>query len=342
MALRGWGVTHWLIVVCVAVFVIDRQLPLTSTFLAPGAIITPQLYERRSEIPQSDIVERLTVEPNSQTGELTYIHKPTGYPISSEIVLRVHPIQKYLQFTTAQALMYPDKFRGLVGFEFWRFFGYQFLHADWKHLLFNMLGLWFFGHEVERFLGRKRFLAFYLLCGFFGALLYMLLNAGGVALAENGVTKIPPFLPHTPYLPLIGASGSVYGVIIAGACLAPNDIALLLYVIPMKLRTLAIALIVMAVATLLTQGTNAGGQAAHLGGAMAGWYFIRHPATLSNFFDFLGRADPTSRTNRSRREQRKATILRSEVDRVLEKVHANGVHSLTEREKQILRDASRL
>lgn len=340
--LAGWGVTHWLIVLCVAVFIVDRMLPRTTAFLAPGQIITPELYERRGSIAPSDIVERVAVDPSTQTGEVTYFHRPTGLPIATEYVLIVTPIQKYLQFTTAQALMYPDAQRGLVGFEFWRFFGYQFLHADWTHLLFNMLGLWFFGLEVERFLGRKRFLAFYLLCGFFGALLYMLLNAGGVLLVQSGSSWIPPFLPNSPYLPLIGASGSIYGVVIAGACLAPNDTALLLYLIPMRLRTLAIILIVVAVATLLTQGPNAGGQAAHLGGAIAGWFFIRRPAMLNNFFDLLGRADPTSRTNRSRREQKRSSTLRSEVDRVLAKVHEHGLHSLTEAEKEVLREASRL
>ncbi len=340
--LGGWGVTHWLIVLCVAVFFVDRFLPRTTAFLAPGQIITPELFERRGAIAPSDIVQRIAVDSTGQTGEVTYFHRPTGLPIATEYVLIVTPIQKYLQFTTAQALMYPDAQRGLVGFEFWRFFGYQFLHADWTHILFNMLGLWFFGLEVERFLGRKRFLAFYLLCGFFGALLYMLLNAGGVLLLQSGFTWIPPFLPNSPYLPLIGASGSIYGVVIAGAYLAPNERAELLYIIPIKLKTLAFILILVAVATLLTQGPNAGGQAAHLGGAIAGWFFIRRPAMLNNFFDLLGRADPTSRTNRTRREQKRSVELRVEVDRVLAKVHEHGLQSLTEAEKATLREASRL
>ena len=77
----------------------------------------------------------------------------------------------WLHFSTAD---------GFLGIQFWRFFGFQFLHASVPHLLFNMIALYFFGPLVERYLGGKRYLAFYLLCGLFGAVLYMILNLGGV------------------------------------------------------------------------------------------------------------------------------------------------------------------
>jgi membrane associated rhomboid family serine protease len=65
--------------------------------------------------------------------------------------------------------MYWDDATGLRGFEFWRFISFQFLHANLSHLLFNMIGLYFFGSIVEQYLGSKRYLAFYLLCGVAGA-----------------------------------------------------------------------------------------------------------------------------------------------------------------------------
>lgn len=347
---RAWSVTTWLIVVCVAVFVGDRVLwkawPATYVSLGEYAVINQKLFDEYFRIPESDRGEVLTRYQTDPTkGERTIVYVPGGrgqaIPIASERVLFVPPLQKYLHFTTAQALMFPSSTKGLVGFQFWRFFGYQFLHADWIHIVLNMTGLWFFGLEVERFLGRKRFLAFYLVCGFFGALLYMLLNAGGIALVASDSPWVRPFLPNSPWLPLIGASGSVYGVIIAGAVLAPDDMVDLFGVIPMRLRTLAFVMIATALFALFAQTSNAGGQAAHIGGAMAGYFFIRRPAVLNNFFDILGRVDPTSRSNRTRRERKRAAVARMEVDAILDKVHAHGVQSLTEREREILRQASR-
>ncbi|MDZ4755339.1 MAG: rhomboid family intramembrane serine protease [Phycisphaerae bacterium] len=349
-AVRYWSVTNWLIAICVAVFVLDRTvLPIKLAPTGEITVINQDLWAKFQQIPRSDLGEAFA-DPGPNSGFVRHFVYYVGGGrqdlIASTDMRKVPFLQKYLQFTTAQALMYPSKFRGLDGFEFWRFLGYQFLHANITHLLFNMLGLWMFGRAVEEFLGRKRFLAFYLLCGLFGAVLYMLLNAGGIALTVSGASGAGPFLPNSPYLPLIGASASVYGVIMAGAYLSPNDVVYLLGIIPMRLKTLAIFLIVIAVATLVMQGSNAGGEAAHLGGALAGFWFIRKPHQLHGFFDFLGRADPTSRSGKLRRSQGRGAdshraIERIELDRVLDKIREHGMHSLSEHEKKLLRDASR-
>jgi hypothetical protein len=83
---------------------------------------------------------------------------------------------------------------------------------------------------------------------------------------------------------------------------------------------------------------NAGGEAAHLGGAAAGWYFIRNPRHLSGFFDFLGKADPTSEHFAFRKSNK---VHDDEVNRILDKVHSKGLPSLSTKEKKILHDASR-
>ncbi|MBT4524096.1 MAG: rhomboid family intramembrane serine protease, partial [Phycisphaerae bacterium] len=85
----------------------------------------------------------------------------------------------------------------ILGVQYWRFIGFQFLHANFQHLLFNMIGLYFFGPLVEQYLGGKRFLAFYLLCGIFGAVLYLLLNLGGLIFGDS----IPGFLFNDPSTP---------------------------------------------------------------------------------------------------------------------------------------------
>ena len=223
---------------------------------------------------------------------------------------------------------------GFLGIQFWRFFGFQFLHANPPHLLFNMIALYFFGGLVERSLGGKRYLAFYLLCGLFGAVLYMLLNLGGVLIGK----EVPGLLFNDIRSPLVGASAGVFGVLLAGAYLAPKVKVLVFFIIPMQLKTMAYLFVGIAVYTVLTSGDNAGGEAAHLGGAAAGWYFIRNPRHLSGFFDFLGKADPTSEHFAFRKSEK---IQDDQVDRILDKVHRKGLPSLTTKEKKILHDASR-
>jgi len=198
---------------------------------------------------------------------------------------------------------------------------------------------------VERYLGGKRYLAFYLLCGIFGALMYCLLNLSGtVALLFGTNVQIPGLLFNDPYTPLMGASAGVFGVLMAGAFLAPNTMVLLFFILPMRLATLAYAFVIIALINVIFGGHNAGGEAGHLGGAIAGFYFIRHPHHLHGFFDFLGRIDPTSHHYRGkgrRLGRRAASAVPSNIDRILDKISERGLHSLTDKEKRILREASK-
>jgi membrane associated rhomboid family serine protease len=155
--------------------------------------------------------------------------------------------------------------------EIWRFITFQFLHANVMHLAFNMFALFFFGPFIESFLGRRRFLAFYLLCGVGGPIAYLVLLT----------TKV---LVVSPATPMIGASASIFGVLIAAARIAPNTVVLIYGVFPMQLKTLAWVLLAIAAFTVLRYGNtgqhNAGGEAAHLGGAAVGWLLIHNPHWL--------------------------------------------------------------
>ena len=266
-------------------------------------------------------------------------------PLFEEVAIK-GPIWAYGYFSTARALLQLDEFWGLRGFEFWRFISFQFLHANLTHLLFNMIGLYFFGSMVEQYLGRKRYLAFYLLCGMAGAGAYLLLNfAGWTALQLTG-REFPVLLVNDPGLPLVGASAGVFGVVIASAFLMPNARVLLFFVIPMRLSTMAYGLVGLALFSVVFGSDNAGGEAAHIGGAVAGFWFIRHPHSLHGFFDFLGRYDPTSRSGAAYRAGKVrgsggSKVSDVEIDRILAKIHADGLQSLTAKEKKILREASR-
>ncbi len=169
------------------------------------------------------------------------------------------PLEHWGYFSTATAIR---------GGQVWRFITFQFLHGGISHIVGNMLGLYFFGPMIEDYLGRKRFIAFYLLCGAAGPVMYLLFQLLGV-------------LNVNAYTPLIGASAGVFGVLIGGAQIAPNVTVMLLFPpIPMKLKTLAWALLALAAYTVFTRGHNAGGEAAHLGGAAVGYWLISHPRLL--------------------------------------------------------------
>jgi membrane associated rhomboid family serine protease len=147
--------------------------------------------------------------------------------------------------------------------QLWRILTFQFLHANSTHLIFNMLSLYIFGPMVEQHLGSRRYLRFYLICGMGGAVAYLGLWAKGILIGD-------------PWQPLVGASAGIFGVLVAAAQVAPDATVMLLFPpIPMRLRTLAWAFIAIAVYTVFTRGNNAGGEAAHLGGAIAGFLLMQ-------------------------------------------------------------------
>ena len=350
-SMRMWSVNTWIIVICIAVFVLDGFMPRRwvvtdipewtddkAAQIAPSQILKGKIQVTLKDRRGTPILGRQPLFVPSQMGEARVV----GYRQARSMPL----LQSFLHFSTE---------RGFFKIEFWRLIGFQFLHASLGHIFFNMLGLYFFGPMVERYLGSKRYLAFYLLCGIFGALMYVALNLGGYAGHELfSWSKIPGLLFDDISTPLIGASAGVYGVLMAGAFLAPNATVLLFFILPMRLKTLAYAIVIIAFVTVVFGGQNAGGEAGHLGGAIAGFYFIRHPHHLHGFFDFLGRIDPTShhyRTKglaaRGRAAAKGAQAAfgrtgadRVEIDRILDKIHTKGIHSLTAKEKRILREAS--
>jgi membrane associated rhomboid family serine protease len=170
-------------------------------------------------------------------------------------------------------------------FELWRVITFQFLHDKGPvHLVFNMFGLYFFGPMIESYLGSRRYLAFYLLCGMGGPAAYLILWKAKILIAS-------------PDAPLIGASAGIFGILMAAAQIAPRTEVLVFGVIPLQLRTLARVMIAIAVFTVLVYGSsarhNAGGEAAHLGGAIVGYILIRNPDWLNIFnLKFLHRRRP--------------------------------------------------
>jgi membrane associated rhomboid family serine protease len=150
------------------------------------------------------------------------------------------------------------------GFMPWQPLTYAFLHGNFPHLAFNMLALAMFGSQVEHVWGERRFLVFYLVCVLGAALCQ--LAVGWWTLSQGGDAY-----------PTLGASGGIFGLLLAYGMLFPHQRVMLLFPpIPMKARTLVV---LYAVAELLLglNGWQPGvAHFAHLGGMLAGWLLMRY------------------------------------------------------------------
>ena len=218
--------------------------------------------------------------------------------------------------------------------QIWRFLTFQFLHDPTMgfHLLFNMMALFFFGHYVERWWGSRKFLVFYLASGIAGALFYtVLLLMPGLIPSEGGQA------------PMVGASAGIYAILVAVAIVAPNLKVLLYFVIPMSIRTMAILALCIAAWMAFTNGDNAGGEAAHLGGAILGFMLMKNPRLLSFIKDGPAKGNKRSPIDakivhaKKIRPRIEINMADSEVDRILDKVSSEGLQSLTDAEKAVLK-----
>jgi membrane associated rhomboid family serine protease len=206
--------------------------------------------------------------------------------------------------------------------QLWRLVTYQFLHSTsgFGHIFWNMLWLYFFGTMLEPVWGSRKFLTFYLVCGAAGGLLYPLL-------ALVGWVSVGP---------LVGASGAILGVLTAVAILFPTSRVLFFGIFPVRVRIIAIIFLVFAILTLLRpyQVGNAGGEAAHLGGMIAGAVYVVSQSWRNKIRLKL-------RSGAWQKKMDAQRNLQVEVDRILEKVHNSGIQSLTSKEKKTLRQATK-
>jgi len=147
------------------------------------------------------------------------------------------------------------------GFQLWQLVTYSFLHANVAHIFFNMFALYMFGADIERLFGSRFFAGYYLACVLSAAVFHLIVSA---------------WMGAAPY-PTVGASGGVYGLLLAYGMYFPNrQLMLLIPPIPMRARTFVIVFAVLELFLGVT-GTAAGvAHFAHLGGMLGGWLMIRY------------------------------------------------------------------
>jgi len=153
----------------------------------------------------------------------------------------------------------------------WQVFTYMFVHFGLWHLLFNMLALWMFGMVIEQSWGTRRFLKFYFICG---------IAAGVCVLIANMIVG-------DWATPTLGASGAVFGLLVAFGVLFPDSIILMFFLFPMKAKYAV--MIYVAVELLATFGPNTGvSTVAHLGGAAFAYVYLKGRIPLWKMPDIGG------------------------------------------------------
>lgn len=221
----------------------------------------------------------------------------------------------------------------------WQPVTYLFIHGGFMHLLFNLFALWMFGMPVEAQWGQAEFLKYYFLCGLGAA-------AASIAMA-----------PHS-LVPVIGASGPVYGMLVAFAMLYPDAVVYLYFLIPVKAAHMAI-LFGLIEFFAGASGSNPGiARFAHLGGMVTGylyirWWWVAKLRAKSAYARFVsgGQAAPrrARRPAAAQPSQPKTAVVdardhaeeqMAEVDRILDKILVSGLDSLTEEERAIMRKYS--
>lgn len=235
--------------------------------------------------------------------------------INVGVFLVMYLIPRVGEFIAAYCSVFPVSWVAML--QIWRLISYQFLHADILHILFNMMMLYFLGPLIEGLWGRRTYLRFYLISGAAGGAVYTLLVM--LKVLEAG--------------PMVGASGAIYGLMAAAAILFPRAQVYVFGVIPMRMMTLLAITIVLSVMNFMS-GQNAGGEAAHLSGIAAGVAFVYLRPRFVNW-----------RLERSKgaweRKIRWERQFQAEVDRILDKIHREGIGNLTRKEKEILKEATR-
>ena len=266
-------------------------------------------------------------------------------------------------------------------FHVWQFLTYMFLHGGFTHILFNMFALWMFGSVIERVWGPKKFIFYYIVCGVGAGIIQEIVQyvqfVSDPVLASESLDALMPVRTnggvmqmtigdYLNYRLTIGASGAVYGILLAFGMIFPNE---RLFIIPIPFPIKAKWLIVgyIFIEFFSAMGQNDGiAHMAHLGGMLFGFLLIRywqkHPDSShrfgrsygQEFFDNLKRRYDdrqhdrmkAERTNAARKETDEEYNARQrqnqeEIDAILDKIRKSGYDSLTKEEKKKLFDQSR-
>ena len=260
----------------------------------------------------------------------------------------------------------------------WQLFTYMFMHASWQHLFFNMFAVWMFGRIIEQTMGRNRFLFYYLTCGlgaglmqelvqmaeywYYGYAAYEQANLGGV---------LVPMADYLNRWNTVGASGAVYGILLAFGVTFPNERLFIFPIpVPIKAKYFVVGYAIIELLSALSQSSDGVAHMAHLGGMLVGLlliiYWRRGGGNGSNggyrsygprddswngfrnwFSSLFKKKEPHIDVTYGGRYGQEAAYRQQmkeqeeELNRILDKVKKNGYEGLTAEEKRRLFDITR-
>lgn len=245
-------------------------------------------------------------------------------------------------------IMLPADFTTFI-FQPWSIITYFFTHEGFLHIIFNMLFLYWFGRLIMDFLGNDRLISLYVIGGIIGGLFYMLIY-----------NIIPFYADRVDGSLMLGASAGVFAVVVGAATFMPNHTFFLLFLGPVRIKYIAFFYVLLSLSR--TIGSNAGGELAHIGGAVVGFFFIKQlqqgndlgtsVIQVIDWFKNLFKPSPkikvTHRGNaKTKASSKKASTAKAskteqeEIDAILDKISEKGYDSLTKDEKQKLFNASK-
>ena len=199
----------------------------------------------------------------------------------------------------------------------WQPFTYMFIHGDFFHVFMNMFVLWMFGSEMESIWGRRAFLKYYFITGIGSGLIWLLFNTNGNAV-------------------LIGASGAIYGILLAYGLMFPNRKVLIYFLFPVKVKYFVFILGLIAfISSLGFSGSNIS-HLTHLSGMVIGFMYLKSTWTTQRLRLLMNSYLASLKYKKSIKKEKRIANIQANVDQLLDKVSDVGFDALSEEEKDKL------
>lgn len=231
----------------------------------------------------------------------------------------------------------------------WTLITYFFAHEGFLHALFNMLFFYWFGKIIYEYLGNNKLINLYILGGIIGGLFFILIY-----------NLVPYYHNRVEASILMGASAGVFAVVVGAAAFMPNYTFFLLFLGPIRIKYIAIFYVLLSLFRI--DGSNAGGELSHLGGALIGFLYIQQlkkgndfGQPIISFLEFIKglfvrkpkikvsykRSQEEKRKKATKKTDTAQNINQDEIDAILDKISEGGYESLSKEEKEKLFNASK-
>jgi membrane associated rhomboid family serine protease len=257
-------------------------------------------------------------------GSLTPAVKNILFANGIIFLIRFLNVNLYLFFVNNFALHAYDV---IFQFKVWQLVSYMFLHGDFWHIFFNMFIFWMFGSELEAEWGSREFLKFYFICGIGAGILNVLL------------TPADPAYPGT-----VGASGAIYGIMVAYALRYPDRSVYIYFLFPVKVKYLVGFLFLISFFSTWNSQSDGIAHAAHLGGMVVGFVYLKYWNQLHKIKSLktMFQSKPKkSGDGISQEDDEQVEYYRRKIDELLDKINRVGYLNLTDEEKELLEEGSK-